>query len=115
MEALAIDYAARLDPFAEFAEFTPNPTSTYVTHPLGGPAGGTFTEVAFMTGALATLPDDPAERDRVIDEVTRRLAVDLYGTKWAFTYRPDQYADAIARHGMIRRERVLVTRVEVYS
>lgn len=82
------------------------PGSWFITHPLGGPAAGTYTEVAI----------EGAERlpERVADEVVRRVAIDLYGTRWAFHYRPDQYAGAIGRWGMRRRERVTVTGVEVW-
>lgn len=100
-----IDYAATLDRDPGCVLL---PGSWYVTHPLGGPAAGTFTEVAFD-------PWLPAQPDAVLDEVVHRVAVDLYGRAWAFTYRPDQYEQAIGRHGMRRRERVIVTRINVWT
>jgi hypothetical protein len=83
--------------------------SWFVTHPLGRPAGNTYTEVAFAPDVLAR-QHSPA----VLDQVVRSVAVDLYGTAWAFTYPPEDYVDAIERWHMRRRERVVVTRLVVY-
>jgi hypothetical protein len=84
--------------------------SWFITHGFGKPAAGTYTEVAFLPEITETEPE------RVLDEVVRAVAVELYGTAWAFHYRPDQYADAIGRFPeMRRRERVLVTAVEVWE
>lgn len=113
MTAPALNYAARLDPS------NLGPTwagSWFISHGLGKPAQNTYTEVAFTDEALGELVHaTPSEVERVQEEVVRRVAVELYGTAWAFTYRPDQYEDAIARHGLRRRERVIVTSIEVYQ
>jgi hypothetical protein len=101
-----ISYSAELDP-----EPTPGrvlPGSWFITHPLGRPAGNTYTEVAFA-------PDVAVQPRAVLDEVVRHVARDLYGTAWAFTYPPEDFADAIERYGSRRRERVVVTDLEVYG
>lgn len=97
-----LDYEARLDedPIGPWAG------SWSITFGLGGPAQRSYTEVAFR-GQLQELPAS------VQDEVVRRVAADLYGTAWASLYPPEQHAAKVARYGMNRRERVVVTRVEV--
>lgn len=108
----------RFDYVAHLADFVPDLIDVgppwYITHPLGRPAGGTYTEVAFSRTArfAAARHERP---DAVLEEVVRRVAVDLYGTAWAFTYRPDQYDDAIGRWQMRRRERVVVTVLNLYT
>jgi hypothetical protein len=89
-----------------------NSTSWFITHGLGGPAEGTFTEVAF-DGETTETPLPVTEA--VLEAITRTVAVQLYGRAWAFVYRPDQYASSIERHGMRRRERVVVSGIEVFS
>lgn len=84
----------------------PEPGSWFITHLLGGPAAGTYTEVQF---------DGTQLDDRVLEQVVREVAGQLYGIAYAFTYRPEQYFDAIARHGLRLRERVLVEGIEVWS
>lgn len=102
----ALTYAAHLD-FALPAG--PDSYGSWsITFGLGKSAQGTYTEVAFTR-------DVDRHPERVLEEVVRRVAVDLYGTAWAFTYRPEQYAEAIARWGLRRRERVLVTSIEVWE
>ncbi|MDP5182138.1 hypothetical protein QOZ88_05775 [Blastococcus sp. BMG 814] len=85
------------------------PNDWTVTFGFGKPAAGMYTAVHFAEVPHLSLPE------RVLEEVVRRVAVDLYGTAWAFTYRPEQYADAIARWGLRRRERVVVTSIEVWE
>ena len=94
--------------------------SWYVTHPLGKPAGGTYSELGFTQSAVDSVtfsdhvaPRGALEARAVFDELVRRIVVDLYGTAWAFHYPPDKFADAIERHGMRRRELVIVTYVDV--
>jgi hypothetical protein len=112
----AFDYRARLVQPAELADIPTLPGAWSITHPLGRPAGGTYTEVAFADEALDELVHaTPQQVEAVCEEVTRRVAVDLYGTAWAFTYRPDQYADAIERHHVRRRELVIVTALTLYA
>lgn len=94
----------------------PNPNSWFITHGLGGPAGGTYTEVVLPLvedGDGAPLPD--AEQQRIAEPLVRLVAVGLYGTAWAFLYPPREYADAIERHRMRLREVVIVDDVEVQS
>lgn len=87
-----------------------------VTFGFGKPAQGTYTEVAFASNVLDSLRhDESVSAECVLEEVVRRVAVDLYGTAWAFVYRPDQYEQAVARWGLRRRERVVVTSIEVWS
>lgn len=114
-----VGYAATLEPLDQFHSSTRPRAglSWFVTHPLGKPAGGTYTEVAFDRGCVDPLQTHltPADMLRVLDEVVRLVAGDLYGIRWAFSYRPDQYADAIERHRMRRRELVIVTAIDVYD
>lgn len=109
---------------AKLAELVPAGTRTlgpcwYITHGLGGPAAGTFTEVAFTAAAAdgVIFRDDARDLtdDVLFERVVREVAVSLYGTAWAFLYRPREYDDAIGRHGMKRRERVVVEAVEVFA
>lgn len=100
----ALDYEARLDE----DPIGPWSGAWSITFGFGKPAQNTYTEVAFR-GELQTLPA------RVLDEVVHRVAADLYGTAWAFTYPPEQYEEAVARFRIRRRERVIVTRVEVWE
>ncbi len=102
-----LGYDARLDPLGAGDTW---PSSWSISHLLGGPATGTYTEVA-----LAPAVRDAGHPDQVLEEVVRRVAVDLYGTAWAYVYPPEQFADAIARWGLRRRERVVVTAVVVWS
>lgn len=115
MSAPTVDVAARLvlDPEPEVPL---DPTSWFITHGIGGPAAGTFTEVAIAEDVLELLLE-LHDRDVVVElleRAVRHVAGQLYGTAYAFTYRPGQYADAIARHGMRRREVVVVSALEVY-
>jgi hypothetical protein len=102
-----VGYAARLVPLPREGA-APDPSSWFITHPLGGPAGGTYTEVVIEAGP------EPAP-EHVVDEVVRRIARDLYGDRWAAHYAPTEYAHVVKRYGMRRRERVLVQGIEVYS
>lgn len=90
------------------------PGSWYITHGLGKPAQGTYTEVAFGDNALID-PDGQPWPEVVLDAAVRTVAIQLYGTSWAFQYRPDQYAVAIGEHGLRRRERVTITNLEVWE
>jgi hypothetical protein len=117
--APVINYEARLQPIGWHLHDRPAPGSWFITHGLGEPAAGTYTEVAFAPGVLERVvlvgEQAYAVGKRLLEEVVRQVAVALYGTAWAFTYRPDQYEDAIARHGLRRRERVIVTSIEVWA
>lgn len=62
---------------------------------------------------LAPSVRDAGHPERVLDEAVRAVALELYGQAWAFHYPPDQYADAIERHGVKRRERVAITALAV--
>lgn len=109
-----IDLHARLAIVGDLDESPLMPGSWFITHGIGKPAEGTFTEVAFTHDALRDA-DGVEHPEHVLDAVVRLVAGQLYGTAWAFHYRPDQYADSIERWSMRRRERVLVTSVEVYE
>lgn len=80
-----------------------------ITFGLGGPAAGMFTAVAVHPGVAA------AEPEWVIDQFVREIAQMLYGTAWAFHYRPDQYSRSIAKYAMTLRELVVVTPAVVRS
>jgi hypothetical protein len=81
-----------------------------ITHPLGSVAGGTYTEVAFVDTSADQQPE------HILDAIVRQLAGEVYGPgRWAFHYRPDQVPDAVLRHGLILRERVEVSAVEVWT
>jgi hypothetical protein len=98
----------------EVSEHAANlPGSWFLTHGLGKPAALTYTEVAFSAEALID-PDGKPWPEHVLDRAVLEVAGQLYGRAYAFHYRPDQYADAIERHGLRRRERVIVTSIEVY-
>lgn len=101
-----LGYEARLVLVGDLDESPRDPGSWSITHGLGGPAGGTYTEVRI---------DDTRLSDQLAHEVVRRVAVDLYGTAWAFTYPPERFEHALADHGLRRREVVLVEGVEVYG
>ena len=102
-------HVARLEPIDQRASGSPaRPGSWFITHRLGRPAGGTYTEVAMPAHAEAL--------DRaVLETVVRAVAVELYGSAWAFIYGPEQHAEAIARWSSPRRELVVVEVVEVLS
>jgi hypothetical protein len=92
----------------------PSPLSWFITFGLGGPAGGTYTEVEFTPECVARLEaeaTDPGDLSGLLDETVRQIACDLYGTAWAFDYRPDQYAGSIERFPVRLREHALVTEV----
>jgi hypothetical protein len=111
LDTATIHHEARLLPFTDGAEHAAvQPGSWFITHPLGKPAGNTYTEVIITPAVQAE--EHP---EHVIDAVVRRVADELYGRAWAFHYRPEQYADSIERWGMTRRERVAVTSVEVWT
>lgn len=100
--AFDIHVTARLSPFHSVPV---GAQSWFISHGLGTPAAGTFTEVIFEG-------EQPDEITAAV--AVRQVADQLYSNRWAFVYRPDQYAVAIARHGMTRRERVVVTDIEVW-
>jgi hypothetical protein len=85
--------------------------SWFITFGFGKPAECTFTEVV-----LPDFADDGTPLTQAVkDELVRRLANDLYGTAWAFHYRPDQAAEALWRYDVRLREHVTVTSVEVWA
>lgn len=95
-----------------------------ITHPLGSVAGGTHTEVAFVDyphGGLLVedaegAPYDEQRQEAIADSIVRQVAVEVYGPgRWAFHYRPGQYADSVLAHGSILRERVEVSEVELWT
>jgi hypothetical protein len=106
-----INYAAKLSQLVPDA--VPGGDPWYITHGFGKPAVHTYTEVVFTREVQQALDEHHPDPDRVRDEVVRRVANDLYGTSWAFHYPPAEYDDAIGRFLMIRRERVVVTAVQV--
>lgn len=110
-----VEFAAKLVDLAlPNAHVDPRPGSWFITHGLGKPAANTYTEVV-LDPPLPEDADGAPIPHELIDEIVRQVAIALYGTAWAFTYPPQQYADAIERHGMRLRERVLVDGIEVYS
>lgn len=111
-----VRFIAKLTPIDQFVTgVAPEPNSWFITHPLGKPAGGTYTEVTFTDAALNGLDRDHARTPAVLEQVVREVAAELYGTAWAFIYGPEQHPDAIARFESPRREHVLVELVEVFS
>lgn len=101
-----VRFDAKLDPLAST---NIEPRSWFITHALGGPAAGMFTEVRFG------FPKDVDVPEPVLDDIVRKVAHDLYGNKWAFHYRPDQYETSIQtdRWELTRREVVVVTDIEM--
>lgn len=94
-----------------------SPSSWSITHGLGKPAEGTFTEVAFgpdVNAELLMLPGT-LEPHIVADQLVREVAAALYGTAYAFVYPPEQYDEAVARWALRRRELVVVTSLEVFA
>lgn len=87
--------------------------SWFITHGFGKPAAGTYTEVALGDNARID-PEGQPWPEHVIDQAVREVAGQLYGTAWAFHYRPDQAADAIYSYGIRRRERVIITSIEAW-
>jgi len=85
----------------------------YVTHGLGTPAGGTYTEVAFARHTPLATGIPPAEQSReVLEQVVRSSIRELYGNRWAFHYPPEEYGEAIGRWQLSLRERLVVTHIE---
>lgn len=89
------------------------PGSWYITHPLGGPAAGTYTEVAFSPEAIGAL-NSSADVLAHTEDAVRMVASSLYGDRWAFAYMPHAFDDSIGRYGARRRERVLVSEVSTW-
>jgi len=101
-----IDYAARLLTPGQLCEDGAH--VWYITHPLGKPAGDTYTAVVFAADvADAFVP-------AVLHATAHAVAFDLYGTAWAFIYPPNEYESAVGRFPMRCRERVLVTALDYY-
>lgn len=108
---VTIHHEARLVPFIDGAEHAAvQPGSWFVTFGFGRPAQATYTEVV-----LAPQVRDAGHPEHVVEEAVRAVVLELYGTAWAFIYRPEQYADAIERHNVKRRERVAITSLEVWE
>jgi hypothetical protein len=99
-----INYRAKIDPLADTSI---PPSSWFITHQLGGPAAGMYTEVR--------MPDSDHIPDQTKSEIVRRVADELYGRQWAFHYRPYQYESSIEKYGLTRREVIVVTDIEVWS
>lgn len=103
-----VRFLARLEPIDQRDRQQPLTGSWFITHGIGTPAGGTFTEVAIDPAVLGDAPRDIARA--ALEQTVRELAVQLYGDSWAFTYDP-QHPPAEPN----RRELVVVTWVEVLS
>lgn len=115
------------DPIGEFAaRLIPNPDGNMggtwaITHGLGSIAGGTHTEVSFVDGSAGArdLDSDGSfrdpEREALREEVVRAAAIETYGRRWAFIYRPEKVVDSVLRYGSLLRERVEVSSVEVWA
>lgn len=103
----SLAYTAKVDPLADSVI---RPDSWFITHGLGGPAAGMFTEVRFIYPS-------PEQPEHVLDEIVRKVAFACYGTSWAFHYRPNQYKQAIQneRFSLTRREVVIVSSIEVWD
>lgn len=84
----------------------------YITFGLGTAAGKTFTRVQFADDF--TDADGAPYPEHVLHAVVRQVAAELYGTAWAFNYRPDEYQGAIGRFDMRIREHVDITELEVW-
>lgn len=103
-------FDAKIDPLAAT---NIEPSSWFITHGLGTPAAGSFTEVV--------VPDFTDSGERVSrgdqSEIVRQVADQLYGSRWAFHYPPEKYETSIQTDywSLWRRERVVVTGIEVYS
>lgn len=112
-----VSFEAKLTDVDQLAELEVRSTSWFITHGFGKPAAGTYTEVAFDEGAVDPLQThlEHAEILRVLDAVVRGVAVQLYGTAFAFIYGPSEYTDAVARFELRRRERAYVTMIGVHS
>jgi hypothetical protein len=112
--APVIDYSAKLAERRPMHD-RPDPSSWFLTHGFGKPAAGTYTEVRFAPSVIDTLAlDGSLHVEAILDGVVRRVAADLYGTAWAFHYRPDEYARAIEQYRLRLREVVEVSSIEVY-
>lgn len=111
-----IDYAAKLAERRPMHD-RPNLSSWFVTFGFGKPAENTYTEVRFTDEALGRVEGttNDTHPEHVLDAVVRRVAVDLYGTAWAFHYRPAEFPSAIEQYGVRLREVVEVSSIEVYA
>jgi hypothetical protein len=106
-----VHHEAKLVPFMDGSEHAAvQPGSWFITFGLGKPAGSTYTEVVLAPEVRAA-----GHPERVVDEAVRAVAAELYGTAYAFTYRPEQYTDSIEKYGMKRRERVAITALEIWE
>jgi len=105
-----VGFDARLVPVPD--PLDPAENTWTITHGLGKPAAGTYTEV---TIGVPEDEDGAPLPERTVEQVVREVAQQLYGTAWAFVYGPSEYADAIKRHELRRRERVIVTDVQVWA
>lgn len=99
-----INFDARIDPLADTSI---HPSSWFITHGLGTPAAGMFTEVTFPEGTADLSIQEQAE-------IVRTVAAQVYGNRWAFHYPPDDYHDVIENYSLVRRERITITGIEVY-
>jgi hypothetical protein len=85
--------------------------SWYITHTLGGPAAGTFTEVVMPDFT----PDGEPLSDATKEAAVRQVAESLYGRAYAFIYRPDQADRSVHAYRLVGREHVIVSAVEVWA
>lgn len=105
---MIVNFDAKVWPGDSDPKTWPARESWFVTHGFGTPAEGTYTEFLIRQDY-----DVNAVKPEHIDHVVREVANQLYGSRWAFIYGPEQFADSIHQYGMVRRERVLVYGIEV--
>lgn len=100
---IVYNYVAKIDPLAD-SSIAP----WFITFGLGGPAAGSYTEVIF---------DASAEQieTHVLGGIIREVANELYASRWAFHYPPDDYESVIEQRGLWRRERVVVSNIVMWS
>lgn len=77
------------------------PGSWYVTHGLGSPAAGLYTEIVLPSSVDVGL----------MEEVARQAAFEAYGNQWAFLYPPGEREATIERYELRRRERLEVSKI----
>jgi hypothetical protein len=110
-EAPTINVTARLDLPAPWPGGGPAHTLWGITHGLGTPAAGTFTAVRVPDFTPTGEPLTDATKEAAVLEVARSL----YGTAYAFIYRPERMDDGVYRHNLRGREHVTITAVEVWA
>jgi hypothetical protein len=92
---------------------TDRPDAWFITHPLGGPAAGTYTEVVIEPNPDGTPSAGAPLPAHIVEHVVCLVALELYGNAWAFVYPPEQRDRGTLRAR--RRECVVVEGIEVLS